>query len=100
MGYSSRSLKELHMTERPSAWTHTHTHIHTHTPVLYNVHPWHPGPPSLPFAYVNQSKSRAYYNEVSPHTGQNGHQSKGLQTMNAGEAVEKKEDPPILLVGM
>ena len=98
VGYSSRSLKELHMTERPS----THTHTHTHTPLsgLYSVHSWHPGPQSLPFAYVNQSKSRAYYNEVSPHTGQTGHQSKGLQTMNAGEGEEKKENPPTLLVGM
>ena len=74
---------------------HTRTHTHTHTPlsVLYNVHPWHPGPQSQPFAYVNQSKSRPYYNERSPHTGQNGHQSKSLQTMNAGEGVEKKREP-------
>ena len=29
-------------------------------------------------------------NEVSPHTGQNGHHQKNLQT-NAGEGVEKRE---------
>ena len=31
------------------------------------------------------------YNEVSPHTGQNGHYQKNLQTINAGEGVEKRE---------
>ena len=31
------------------------------------------------------------YNEVSPHTGQNGHHQKNLQTTNAGEGVEKRE---------
>ena len=31
------------------------------------------------------------YNEVSPHTGQNGHHQKNLQTVNAGEGVEKRE---------
>ena len=31
------------------------------------------------------------YNEVSPHTGQNGHQQKNLQIINAGEGVEKRE---------
>ena len=35
---------------------------------------------------VNQN-----YNEVSPHTGQNGHHKKNLQTINAGEDVEKRE---------
>ena len=34
---------------------------------------------------VNQN-----YNEVS-HTGQNGHHQKNLQTINAGEGVEKRE---------
>ena len=71
-----------------------HTHTHTHTPLsvlLYNVHPWHPGPQSLPFAYVNQSKSRAYYNEVSPHTGQKGHQSKGLYKQWMLERVWRKK---------
>ena len=29
--------------------------------------------------------------EVSPHTDQNGHQQKNLQTINADEGVEKKE---------
>ena len=31
------------------------------------------------------------YNEVSHHTGQNGHHQKNLQTVNAGEGVEKRE---------
>ena len=31
------------------------------------------------------------YNEVSPHTSQNDHHQKNLQTINAGEDVEKKE---------
>jgi len=39
------------------------------------------------------------YNEVSPHTGQNGHHQKNLQTINAGGGVEKRE-PLALLVGM
>ena len=30
------------------------------------------------------------YNEVSPHTSQNGHHQ-NLQTINAGEGVEKRE---------
>ena len=30
------------------------------------------------------------YNEVSPHTGQNGHHQ-SLQTINAGEGVETRE---------
>ena len=39
------------------------------------------------------------YNEVSPYNGHNGHHKKNLQTINAGEAVEKK-DPLTLLVGV
>ena len=31
------------------------------------------------------------YSEISPHTGQNGHHQKSLQTVNAGEGVEKRE---------
>ena len=31
------------------------------------------------------------YNEVSPHTGQNGHNQKNLQTVIAGEDVEERE---------
>ena len=31
------------------------------------------------------------YNEVSPHTHQNSHHQKSLQTINAGEDVEKRE---------
>jgi len=29
--------------------------------------------------------------EVSPHTSQNGHHRKNLQTINAGEGVKKRE---------
>ena len=36
------------------------------------------------------------YNEISPHTGQNGHHQKHLQTVNAGEDVEKREPSCIL----
>ena len=32
------------------------------------------------------------YNEVSPHIGQNGHHQKYLQTINAGEGVERREN--------
>ena len=39
------------------------------------------------------------YNEVSPHTSQNGHHQKNLQTINTGENVEKRV-PSSLLVGM
>ena len=31
------------------------------------------------------------YNEISPHSGQNGHYQKVLQTINAGEGMEKRE---------
>ena len=31
------------------------------------------------------------YNEVSSHTDQNGHHQKILQTINAGDGVEKRE---------
>ena len=34
--------------------------------------------------------SNQNYNEVSLHTGQNGHHQKNLQTINAGEGVEKR----------
>ena len=37
------------------------------------------------------------YNEVSPHTGQNGHHQKNLQTIKAGESVEERE--PFCTVG-
>ena len=30
-------------------------------------------------------------NEISLHTGQNGHDQKNLQTINAGESVERRE---------
>ena len=39
------------------------------------------------------------YDEVSSHTGQNGYHQKNLQTLNAGEDVDKG-NPPTLLVGM
>ena len=38
-----------------------------------------------------QGNANQNYNEVSPHTGQNGHHKKNLQTINAGEEVEKRE---------
>ena len=37
------------------------------------------------------------YSEISPHTGQNGHHQKNLQTINAGEDMEKRE--PSCIVG-
>ena len=37
------------------------------------------------------------YNEISSHTGQNGHHQKNLQTVNAGEGVEKRK--PLCTVG-
>ena len=36
-------------------------------------------------------KKKTNYNEVSLHTGQNGHHQKHLQTINAGEGVEKRK---------
>ena len=33
------------------------------------------------------------YNEVSPYTSQNDHHQNNLQTINAGEGVEKREPP-------
>ena len=38
-----------------------------------------------------QGNAKQNYNEVSPHTGQNSHHQKNLQTINAGEGVEKRE---------
>ena len=38
-----------------------------------------------------QRNANQNYNEVSPHTGQNGHHQKNLQTINAREGVEKRE---------
>ena len=40
---------------------------------------------------VYQRNANQNYNEVSPHTGQNDHLLKNLQTINAGEDVEKRE---------
>ena len=33
----------------------------------------------------------AIYNEISTHTSQNGHHQKNLQTINAGEGVERRQ---------
>ena len=38
-----------------------------------------------------QRNANQIYNEVSPHTGQNGHPQKSLQTINSGEGLEKRE---------
>ena len=38
-----------------------------------------------------QRNANQNYTEVSPHTGQNGRHQKNLQTVNAGEGVEKRE---------
>ena len=38
-----------------------------------------------------QRNANQNYNELSPHTGQKGHHQKNLQTINAGEGVEKTE---------
>ena len=38
-----------------------------------------------------QRNTNQNYNEVSPHTSQNGHHQKNLQIINAGEDVEKRE---------
>ena len=45
---------------------------------------------SLPLSHQG-SNTNPSYNEVSPHTDQNGHHQKNLQTINAGEGVEKRE---------
>ena len=39
----------------------------------------------------HQRSANQNYNQVSPHNGQNGHHQKYLQTINAGECVEKRE---------
>ena len=38
-----------------------------------------------------QKNANQKHNEMSPHTDQNGHHKKSLQTINAGEGVEKRE---------
>ena len=38
-----------------------------------------------------QRNANQNYNEVSSHTGENGHHQKNLQTINAREDVEKRE---------
>jgi len=47
---------------------------------------------------LNQRNTNQNYNEVSPHTGQNGHHLKNPQTIITGEGVEKSE-PPSCSVG-
>ena len=44
-----------------------------------------------------QRNANQNYYEVSPHTSQNGHHQKNLQTINAGKGVEKRE--PYYTVG-
>ena len=43
-----------------------------------------------------QRKANQNYDEVSPHTGQNGPSSENLQTINAEEGVEERESSCIL----
>ena len=38
-----------------------------------------------------QRNANQNYSEISPHIGQNGPHQKNLQTINAGEGVEKRE---------
>ena len=44
-----------------------------------------------------QRNANQKFNEMSSHTGQNGHHKKNLQIINAGEDVEKRE--PTLTLG-
>ena len=44
----------------------------------------------LNIAHYQRNASKNY-NETLPHTGQNDHHKKNLQTINAGEGVEKRE---------
>ena len=46
-----------------------------------------------------QKNANQNYNEASPHIGENGHHQKSLQTINAGEDMEKGNSLA-LLVGM
>ena len=48
-----------------------------------------------------QDNASQNYNEISPHTGQNGHYKKKFtnKSINAGECVEKRK-PLALLVGI
>ena len=41
--------------------------------------------------YQRNANQNYQYNEISPHTSQNGHHQKSLQTITAGEGVEKRE---------
>ena len=46
-----------------------------------------------------QGNANQNYNKVSPHTDQNGHHQKNMQTINAGGDVERRE-PSYMLVGI
>ena len=46
---------------------------------------------------INTINTHYYYNEVSPHTGQNHHHQKNLRTITIGEGMEKIE--PFYTVG-
>ena len=39
----------------------------------------------------HQGNGNQSYNEISSHTGQNGHHQKNLETINAGEGIKKSE---------
>ena len=45
----------------------------------------------MPSIINHQRNASQNYNEISSHTSQNGHHQKNLQTINAGEGVEKRE---------
>ena len=44
-----------------------------------------------------QKNAHQNYNEASPHTGEKGHHQKNLQTINAGEDVEKGNSLVVLV---
>ena len=46
----------------------------------------------------HQRNTKQNYSEVLPHISQNGHHQKTLQTINAGEDVEKR-DPSCTIGG-
>ena len=48
------------------------------------------------FPKIIISDTNQNYDEILPHTSQNGHYQKNLQIINAGESVEKR-DPSELL---
>ena len=56
--------------------------INTHTKKMLNIN--------------YERNANQNYNELSPHTNLNGQHQKNLQTINAGEDVEKREPPHAL----